>query len=128
MLTDGEILQLIADCENKLWRLEKEMAGFNARRNPIIEHHIQCAKQIASNCLGLLADSDWQMATLYIEIAILRTDFAAGAFEAERTETLLGESDYLELDVDWRRECTSAIAKMEEALTALQTANDRPLN
>lgn len=117
--SEGELTQLIAYCEQQLWLLEKELRDFQANKNPIIKHNIECAKQTAALSLENLADGNAVKADIFADITLLRTKFAAKIFEAERMEALLGEAEFLELTEDWQGLAGNSLKAMEQAINRL---------
>lgn len=118
--SEGELLKLIAFCEERLWLLDKAFLASDLKRNETIRHNIDCARQMASLCIEHLAARDTKTANIFADITLMRTNFASKIFEAERVEDLLGEADFLELSENWEKDAASALGAMERAVAILE--------
>ena len=91
-------------------------------RNDTIQHNIELANQTIIHAMEKMAEDGAEKARLLAEIALLRAEFASRAFELERTELLLGEADYLDLNPQWRKQAESALSNIELAIDNIQNA------
>lgn len=119
---ESKIIDLLAECEQALLSLEREIKSVDAKANETIEQNITYAKQSVTACLEEMADKNFDNARVLANVAMLRTRFAKRAFEAESIELLIGEADFLPLNQNWLEEAEGALYKMEQSFNEIQNA------
>jgi len=117
---ENNLIELLADCQKSLLLLRKNMAAGGIRKNESVEHNVEFTQQTIVHSLERLASGDIKRAQALANIAVLRCDYAGKIFEAERIETLLGESDFLDLYPRWQRQAEEAFVKMETAINQIE--------
>jgi hypothetical protein len=120
--TESEIIESVAKCEQLLLLLGQSTQGFRTIKNETITHNVEIARRSAIHCLEKMASKEMEQAKTLGVIAVLRASFASQAFEAERTQMLLGEGDFLELHPAWQKASEDALREMEHALDAMRSA------
>jgi hypothetical protein len=119
---EAEVIAILAKCEQILVLLHRNIRESGVRKNEIIEHNREVAHQSVIHCLEKIAAGESDKARVLCEIALLRAGFASKAFDAERTESLLGEADFLELSPQWRKQAEESLRNMEHAIDEMQNA------
>lgn len=120
--SEADLLSIISNCERRLSKLEVDLKKAPARKNKVIYHNVECARQTAYLSLDAFASGQFQQSETYADIALLRTNFACKAFQTEQVESMLGESDYLEFSEDWLFMANAALNELELVLKSAATA------
>jgi hypothetical protein len=123
--SEVELLRILADCEQRLLAIEKETEELGLSLAPTIKHNIECSRQTLEHCLEKMAVKDTRQSEIFADLTLLRSNFAVGAFEAERTEALVGEADFLSLSADWKDAASDALHGIIEAIDQLARSAKR---
>ncbi len=121
--SETDILRALADCEQRLAQIEKENKELGLPLAKTIKHNVECSRQTIQLCLEKMADKDFAQAEVLADITWLRTNFAVQSFEAERTEALVGEAEFLSLSNDWNVIADEALREIALAVETLAIVN-----